>query len=125
MLSGSPLSLREIAKYAGAQELGIPADDVRLVIVHTLRHSADHIIVVVYQAGEWFILDNLTNVLVGIGKGRTTSLWLFWITRASAAIFLLFRRNRDQTICFERIHPSSSRWTPDPAYDRSGWLVYI
>jgi predicted transglutaminase-like cysteine proteinase len=53
-----------IAKYAGAQELGIPADDVRLVIVHSLRHSENHMVVAVYQAGEWFILDNLTNVLV-------------------------------------------------------------
>ena len=52
-----------IAKYAGAQELGIPADHVRLVIVHNRRHSEDHMVVAVYQDGEWFILDNLTNVL--------------------------------------------------------------
>ena len=53
-----------IAKYAGAQELGIAADDVRLVIVHSLRHSENHMVVAVYQSGEWFILDNLTNMLV-------------------------------------------------------------
>lgn len=53
-----------IAKYAGAQELGIPADHLRLVIVHSLRHKEDHMVVTVYQDGEWFILDNLTNVLV-------------------------------------------------------------
>ena len=52
-----------VAKYAGAQELGIPADDVRLVIVHNRRRSEDHMVVAVYQDGEWFILDNLTNVL--------------------------------------------------------------
>ena len=50
-------------KYAGAQELGIPADDVRLVIVHNRRRSEDHMVVAVYQDGGWFILDNLTNVL--------------------------------------------------------------
>ena len=53
-----------IAKYAGAQELGIPPDHVRLVIVHNQRHDEDHIVVAVYQDGEWLILDNLTNVLV-------------------------------------------------------------
>ena len=52
-----------VAKYAGAQELGIPADDVRLVIVHNRRRSEDHMVAAVYQDGEWFILDNLTNVL--------------------------------------------------------------
>ena len=53
-----------IAKYAGAQELGIPADNVRLVIVHNRRHNEDHMVAAVYQGGEWFILDNLTNVLL-------------------------------------------------------------
>jgi len=53
-----------IAKYAGAQELGIAADDVRLVIVHDRRRSEDHMVVAVHQDGEWLILDNLTNFLV-------------------------------------------------------------
>jgi predicted transglutaminase-like cysteine proteinase len=52
-----------IAKYAGVQELGLPADHVRLVIVHNRRRSEDHMVVAVYQDGEWFILDNLTDVL--------------------------------------------------------------
>jgi predicted transglutaminase-like cysteine proteinase len=53
-----------LAKYAGAQELGISADHVRLVIVHNRRHAEDHMVTAVYQDGEWFILDNLTNVLL-------------------------------------------------------------
>ena len=53
-----------LAKYAGAQELGIPADHVRLVIVHNRRHAEDHMVTAVYQDGEWLILDNLTNVLL-------------------------------------------------------------
>ncbi len=53
-----------LAKYAGAQELGVSADHVRLVIVHNRRHSEDHMVTAVYQDGEWFILDNLTNVLL-------------------------------------------------------------
>jgi predicted transglutaminase-like cysteine proteinase len=53
-----------LAKYAGAQELGISADHVRLVIVRNRRHAENHMVVAVYQDGEWFILDNLTNVLL-------------------------------------------------------------
>lgn len=53
-----------MAKYAGAQELGIPADYVRLVIVHHRRRNEDHMVTAVYQDGEWLILDNLTNFLV-------------------------------------------------------------
>jgi predicted transglutaminase-like cysteine proteinase len=53
-----------IAKYAGAQELGIFPDHLRLVIVHNRRHHEDHMVVAVYQNGEWFILDNLTNLLL-------------------------------------------------------------
>ncbi len=53
-----------LAKYVGAQELGISADHVRLVIVHNRRHDENHMVVAVYQYGEWLILDNLTNVLL-------------------------------------------------------------
>jgi predicted transglutaminase-like cysteine proteinase len=53
-----------LAKYAAAQEVGISADYVRLVIVHQRARGEDHMILAVYQDGEWFILDNLTNVLV-------------------------------------------------------------
>jgi predicted transglutaminase-like cysteine proteinase len=53
-----------LAKYGGTQELGISADHVRLVIVHNRRHAEDHMVVAVYQDGEWLILDNLTNVLL-------------------------------------------------------------
>jgi predicted transglutaminase-like cysteine proteinase len=53
-----------LAKYAGAQELGISADHVRLAIVHNRRHAEDHMVAAVYQDGEWLILDNLTNLLV-------------------------------------------------------------
>jgi predicted transglutaminase-like cysteine proteinase len=53
-----------LAKYAGAQELGISADRVRLIIVHDRRHHFDHMVAAVYQNEEWFILDNLTNLLL-------------------------------------------------------------
>ena len=53
-----------LAKYAGVQELGISPDQVRLVIVHYRGRSEDHMITAVHQDGEWFILDNLTNVVL-------------------------------------------------------------
>ena len=53
-----------IAKYAGAQELGVSADELRLVIVHNRRLGEDHTVVAVYQDSEWLILDNLTNFMV-------------------------------------------------------------
>ena len=53
-----------ITKYAGAQELGVSADGLRLVIVHNRRLGEDHMVVAVYQDGEWLILDNLTNFMV-------------------------------------------------------------
>jgi predicted transglutaminase-like cysteine proteinase len=52
-----------LAKYAAAQEVGISPDHVRLVIVHQQARSENHMVVAAYQDGEWFILDNLTNVL--------------------------------------------------------------
>ncbi len=53
-----------LAKYAAAQEVGISPDKVRLVIVHLRARSEDHMVVTLHQDGDWFILDNLTNVLV-------------------------------------------------------------
>jgi predicted transglutaminase-like cysteine proteinase len=53
-----------LAKYAGAQELGISAEHVRLIIVHDRRHHFDHMVAAVFQNDEWLILDNLTNLLL-------------------------------------------------------------
>jgi predicted transglutaminase-like cysteine proteinase len=53
-----------VAKYAGAQELGISPEHVRLIIVHDRRHHFDHMVVAVHQNEEWFILDNLKNLLI-------------------------------------------------------------
>jgi predicted transglutaminase-like cysteine proteinase len=53
-----------VAKYAGAQELGISPEHVRLIIVHDRRHHFDHMVAAVHHNEEWFILDNLTNLLM-------------------------------------------------------------
>jgi len=52
------------AKYFALREVGIPADRVRIVIVHERDHVEDHMVVVVYQDDRWLILDNLTLALV-------------------------------------------------------------
>jgi predicted transglutaminase-like cysteine proteinase len=52
------------AKYFALIEIGIPADRVRLVIVHERNHVEDHMVVAVYQDERWLILDNLTLALV-------------------------------------------------------------
>lgn len=59
-----------IAKYAAARVAGFSADHVRLVIVHDRRHHFDHMVAAVYQNGEWFILDNLTNLLLRDSEKR-------------------------------------------------------
>jgi predicted transglutaminase-like cysteine proteinase len=53
-----------LAKYAAAQEVGVSVNNVRLVVVHVPARGEDHMVVAVYQDGEWFILDNLTNALL-------------------------------------------------------------
>jgi predicted transglutaminase-like cysteine proteinase len=52
------------AKYFALREVGIPADRVRLVIVHERNHVEDHMVVAVYKDDRWLILDNLTLALV-------------------------------------------------------------
>ena len=59
-----------LAKYAAAQEVGISADHVRLVIVHNRRHNEDHMVTAVYQDEEWLVLDNLTNLLLRDSEKR-------------------------------------------------------
>jgi predicted transglutaminase-like cysteine proteinase len=53
-----------IAKYAAARVAGISPDHIRLAIVHNRRHNEDHMVAAVYEDEGWFILDNLTNLLL-------------------------------------------------------------
>jgi len=52
------------AKYFALIEVGIPADRVRIVIVHQRNHVEDHMVVAIYQDDRWLILDDLTLALV-------------------------------------------------------------
>ncbi len=67
-----------IAKYFALREAGIAPDRVRLVIVHDCRHAEDHMIVAVYLARRWLVLDNLTMQLVGdMDEPYYTPLYVF------------------------------------------------
>ena len=53
-----------IAKYAILLRSGISPDQLRIVIVHNSRRKENHMVVSVFDDGQWLLLDNLTMTLV-------------------------------------------------------------
>jgi predicted transglutaminase-like cysteine proteinase len=53
-----------IAKYAALLRAGISPDRVRLIIVYNKVRKENHMVVSVYDDGQWLLLDNLTMLLV-------------------------------------------------------------
>lgn len=53
-----------IAKYAALLRAGISPDQLGLIIVHNSARKEDHMVVSVYEGGQWLLLDNLTMTLV-------------------------------------------------------------
>jgi predicted transglutaminase-like cysteine proteinase len=53
-----------IAKYVALTAAGVPAEDVKLVIVRNLAANEDHAIVAVRDEGNWIMLDNRWLTLV-------------------------------------------------------------
>lgn len=53
-----------IAKYVALLRAGIPPSNVRLLILHDTARKWDHMVVGVYDNGQWLLLDNLTMFLV-------------------------------------------------------------
>ena len=49
-----------IAKYVALRQVGIPEDDLRLVVVHDRATHEDHAVTAVRYAGRWLVLDNRT-----------------------------------------------------------------
>ncbi|MBU3992690.1 MAG: transglutaminase-like cysteine peptidase [Alphaproteobacteria bacterium] len=56
-----------IAKMALLAELGIPADDMFLVLVRERRRPLDHAVLIVRRAGRTWVLDNRTDALLAAG----------------------------------------------------------
>ncbi|HEX3600657.1 MAG TPA: transglutaminase-like cysteine peptidase [Lacipirellulaceae bacterium] len=53
-----------IVKYAALRELGVPADDLRLVIVQDEKRETGHAIVAVRYEERWLVLDNRTMAIL-------------------------------------------------------------
>jgi predicted transglutaminase-like cysteine proteinase len=53
-----------IAKYVALQEMGISADDLRLIVVRDRPTHQLHAVAAVHYDGRWLILDNRTFVMV-------------------------------------------------------------
>ena len=53
-----------IAKYMMLRELGIPADDMRIVVLKDIKLRVDHAVLAVYIDGTPFILDNRSSDIV-------------------------------------------------------------
>jgi predicted transglutaminase-like cysteine proteinase len=52
-----------IAKYAALREIGIAADDLRLVVVANRTTNQQHAVAAVRYDGRWLILDNRTLIM--------------------------------------------------------------
>ncbi len=53
-----------IAKYVALTAAGVPAQDVKLIIVRNTAANEDHAVVAVRDGGDWIILDNRWLTLV-------------------------------------------------------------
>jgi predicted transglutaminase-like cysteine proteinase len=53
-----------IAKYAALLRAGISPAHIRLIIVYNRARKEEHMVVSVYDSGQWLLLDNLTMLLV-------------------------------------------------------------
>ena len=61
-----------IAKYVALTAAGMPAEDVRLIVVRNLADGEDHAVVAARLDGDWIILDNRWLRLVEDSEIRET-----------------------------------------------------
>lgn len=62
-----------IVKYFTLKELGIPAEDMRIVVVRDTLRNLVHAVLAVYLNGDAYILDNLSNTVLTHGRIRQYS----------------------------------------------------
>ncbi len=53
-----------IIKYYALKELGVPAGDMRLVVLKDTLRNLDHAVLAVYTDGAAYILDNVSNLIL-------------------------------------------------------------
>ena len=61
---GGDCKAYSVSKYFALVEAGVAADHLRLVIVHARGQSGNHMVLAALWQDHWFILDNLTLMLV-------------------------------------------------------------
>ncbi|MFZ0353411.1 MAG: transglutaminase-like cysteine peptidase, partial [Pseudolabrys sp.] len=59
-----------IVKYVALRELGVGADDLRVVIVRDDKRLTDHAVVAVRYERKWLVLDNRTMAILNTEDAR-------------------------------------------------------
>jgi predicted transglutaminase-like cysteine proteinase len=59
-----------IVKYVALRELGVGADDLRVVIVHDDKRLTEHAVVAVRSERKWLVLDNRTMAILNAEDAR-------------------------------------------------------
>jgi predicted transglutaminase-like cysteine proteinase len=59
-----------IIKYFTLKELGIPPEDMRIVVVRDTIRNLGHAVLVVYMQNDAYVLDNLSNVVLSHTRFR-------------------------------------------------------
>lgn len=82
-----------ITKYVSLRRLGVPADDLRLLVVRDSWRAVDHAVLAARDDGTWYVLDNLSPVVVPQDEAVTyapyyaineTTRWSYATTPAAA-----------------------------------------
>lgn len=59
-----------ISKYISLRKLGVPVEDMRIVVLRDLNLKVAHAVLVVYHKGEPLILDNQISQVINAGRIR-------------------------------------------------------
>jgi predicted transglutaminase-like cysteine proteinase len=59
-----------IVKYVALRDLGVRADDLRIVIVQDNKRPTEHAILAVRSEGKWLVLDNRTMAILNTEDAR-------------------------------------------------------
>jgi len=84
-----------IAKYMALKDLGVPVDDMRIVVLNDLNLRTTHAILVVYVDGKPYVLDNqISNVVPAITIQHYQPVYSinekgWWVHRNSESIRLV------------------------------------
>jgi predicted transglutaminase-like cysteine proteinase len=84
-----------IAKYVALREIGVKADDMRLLLVRDRAVGQDHAVLGVRLDGRWVVLDNRHSLLLDMTEVRQFTP-LFAIDQEGVKVFAALYANRRQ-----------------------------